>query len=39
MYEDACGGREQWTLVRVSEGVYEDACGGREQWSLVRVSE
>ena len=32
-------GGEQWTLVRVSEGVYEDACGGREQWSLVRVSE
>ena len=30
MYEDVCGGREQWTLVRVSERVYEDACGGRK---------
>ena len=29
MNEDACGGREQWTLVTVSECI-EDARGGRE---------
>ena len=28
MYEDACGGREQWSLVRVSECMRMHVVGG-----------